>query len=176
MRIKLPLHHLKEVVCELNLFPYPGQRLGDMQIKLLLHPLEELACQLNLCVLWSSRYYPETIPIQSVFCALIRGLLIQSAPLEFTLLSRDNTCLVCYLCSYPGFVHLIYATYRRALFGAHAIILRQYMFSLCFTLSSSVCSFNLRDLSLCALWSSRYYPKTILVQSKLCALIWGLLI
>ena len=50
-----------------------------MLIKLLLHHLREMACELNLDVLFrSSHYYPKTILVQSVLSALIRGLLIQS--------------------------------------------------------------------------------------------------
>ena len=120
--------------CKLNLTPYP---------KLPLHHLKEMACELNLGALFgSSCYYPETIPVQSVLCALIRGSLIQS--MRFIVVLS---------------------------LGARAIILRQYPFSLHFVLSSKVHSYNLRNFSSCYHWSSHYYPKTIPIQSALCALI-----
>ena len=120
-----------------------------------------MACKLNLCALRSSRSYPETTSVQSMLCALIWGFLIQSGcsiimlSLELALLSWDNTYLACTLRSHLGFAHSICALYRRALFETSAIILRQYPFSLCFALSSRVCSFNQRILSSCSLWSIR---------------------
>ena len=117
-----------------------------MRLKLPLHHFKEAACELNLNDLWSLRYYPK---------------------------NTDSACTLCY---HMEFAHSICMIYHSALFGARAIILRQYLFNLHFVLSSWVCSFNLCELSSCSLWSSHYYPKTIPVQSMLCTLIWSLLI
>ena len=163
-----------------------SHRLGPWvtRIKVLLHHLREVACELNLgAPFGSSHYHPETIPVQSANCALIRGLLIQ----------------------FVKFIVMLS-------FEAHVIILRQYSFSLHFAFSSRVHSFNLCDLSSCSLWelvllfldntplgcalrshsgfahsictiyrrglfgSSCYYPETIPIQFALCALIRGSII
>ena len=52
-----------------------------------------------------------------------------------------------------------------SLFGACAIILKQYMFSLRFELSTGICSFNLCVLLLYSLWSLRFYLERMHVQS-----------
>ena len=47
MRIKLPLYHLEEVACELNLAFYQSGVLGDAN-KVVASPIKKVACELNL--------------------------------------------------------------------------------------------------------------------------------
>ena len=96
----------------------------------------------SLCSLWSLHSYPETIPIQGIaqsICAFFVVLF-----LELALLSWDNT--YSRNCSFNLCIR------RRAIFGAHALIMRQYLFKELLIQSASSSS--------CSLWSSRSYLET----------------
>ena len=81
-------------------------------------------CVIDLCALFgSSHYYLKMIPIQFAHGTLIWGSLIQSTQLIIALF-----------------------------LGAHAIILRWYLFILRLALSSRVRPFNLHDWLSCSLW------------------------